>query len=356
METINLEQYLTNGIKTLVKDLLKQTAKNPKEAAFLLQYAISTKKAEKLRHKAEKNGEHIPSFLIASITSKCNLNCSGCYNRARVESSNITEMSREEWGRIFKEAAEIGISVILLAGGEPLMRIDVLEEAALYPSLLFPVFTNGTMLDAALVKLFEEHRNLVPIISIEGDEAFTDSRRGQGIYEGTMRAMEKLKEQDLLFGVSITVTSKNIKSVTGEETISQLESMGGKAVVFVEYVPFANQNLVLDDNERLFLEGRIAELKKKREMILISFPGDEKISGGCLAAGRGFFHISANGNAEPCPFSPYSDTNIKSVPLRDALQSPLFTKLRNDNTLLAEHKGGCVLFDQVDHVKSMVSG
>jgi MoaA/NifB/PqqE/SkfB family radical SAM enzyme len=355
METINLEKYLNNGIKSLVKDALKHTAKNPKETAFLLQYAISSKKSEKLRHKAEKNGEHIPSFLIASITSKCNLNCSGCYNRARGESSNITEMNREEWGRIFKEAAEIGISVILLAGGEPLMRIDVLEEAALYPSLLFPVFTNGTMLDTALVKLFEEHRNLVPIISIEGDEAFTDSRRGQGIYEGAVCAMEKLKEQDLLFGISITVTSKNIKSVTGEETISMLESMGGKIMVFVEYVPFANQNLVLGDNERLFLEKRIAELKKKRKMILISFPGDEKISGGCLAAGRGFFHISANGNAEPCPFSPYSDTNIKSVPLRDALQSPLFTKLRNDKTLLADHKGGCVLFDQVDHVKSLIS-
>jgi MoaA/NifB/PqqE/SkfB family radical SAM enzyme len=355
MEKINLEKYLNNGIKILVKDALKHTAKNPKETAFLFYFLISAKKAEKLRHKAEKNGEHIPSFLIASITSRCNLNCSGCYNRARGESPNITEMSREEWGRIFKEAAEIGISVILLTGGEPLMRIDVLEEAALYPSLLFPVFTNGTMLDAAFVKLFEEHRNLVPIISIEGDEAFTDNRRGQGIYAGAMCAMEKLKEQNLLFGVSMTVTSKNIKSVTSEETISMLESMGGKITIFVEYVPFANQNLVLDDNERLFLEERITELKKKKKMILISFPGDEKISGGCLATGRGFFHISANGNAEPCPFSPYSDTNIKSVPLRDALRSPLFTKLRNDNTLLADHKGGCVLFYQVDHVKSLIS-
>jgi MoaA/NifB/PqqE/SkfB family radical SAM enzyme len=355
METINLEQYLTNGIKTLVKDLLKQTAKNPKETAFLLQYAISAKKAEKLRHKAEKNGEHIPSFLIASITSRCNLNCSGCYNRARGESTNITEMSHEEWGRIFKEAAEIGISVILLAGGEPLMRLDVLEEAALCPSFLFPVFTNGTMLDAAFLKLFEERRNLVPIISIEGDEAFTDNRRGQGIYTNTMSAMEKLKEHDLLFGVSMTVTSKNIKSVTGEETISQLESMGGKVAIFVEYVPFTNQDLVLDDNDRFFLEKRVTELKKKERMIVVSFPGDEKTSGGCLAAGRGFFHISANGSAEPCPFSPYSNTNIKSVPLRDALHSPLFTQLRNDNTLLADHKGGCVLFDQVDHVKSMAS-
>jgi len=355
MKTVNLEKYLNNGIKTLVKDALKQTTKNPKETAFLLQYAINSKKAEKLRHKSEKKGEHIPSFLIASITNRCNLNCFGCYNRARGESSAVSEMSRDEWGRIFKEAAEIGVSVILLSGGEPLTRIDVLEEAVLYPSILFPVFTNGTMLDAEFLKLFEVHRNLVPIISIEGNEEFTDTRRGQGIYEGAMRAMEKLKKHDLLFGVSITVTSKNLQYVTGEETISRLESMGCKVVMFVEYVPFANQDLVLDDNDRLFLEERITELKKKGRMSVVSFPGDEKISGGCLAAGRGFFHISATGNAEPCPFSPYSDTNVKDIPFREALQSPLFVRLRNDNTLLADHKGGCVLFDNVDHVKSIVS-
>jgi len=264
-------------------------------------------------------------------------------------------MSRDEWGKIFKEAAEIGISVILLSGGEPLARIDVLEEAALYQSILFPVFTNGTMLDTAFLKLFEEHRNLVPIISIEGDEVFTDTRRGQGIYSGVMQAMEKLKEQDLLFGVSITVTNKNLQYVTGEETISQLENMGGKAAIFVEYVPFANQDLVLSDSDRLFLEERVTELKKKGKMIVVSFQGDEKTSGGCLAAGRGFFHISASGMAEPCPFSPYSDTNVKSASLLEALQSPLFTQLRNDNTLLADQKGGCVLFDQVDYVKSIVS-
>jgi MoaA/NifB/PqqE/SkfB family radical SAM enzyme len=361
METINLEEYLNVGIKTLVLDALKQTAKNPKETAFLLQYAISTKKAEKLRHKAEKKGKHIPSFLIASITNKCNLNCSGCYHHARGDSKAssqatslaVSEMSHDEWGRIFKEAAEIGVSAILLSGGEPLTRADVLEEAARYQSILFPVFTNGTMLDIAFLKLFEEHRNLVPIISIEGDEGFTDTRRGQGIYEGAIKAMDKLKEQGLLFGASITVTNKNLQYVTGEETISLLENTGGKVVIFVEYVPFANQDLVLDDNDRLFLEEKVTELKKKGRMIVVSFPGDEKISGGCLAAGRGFFHISANGMAEPCPFSPYSDTNVKTATLQEALESPLFTQLRNDNTLLADHKGGCVLFDMADHVKSI---
>ena len=47
-----------------------------------------------------------------------------------------------------------------------------------------------------------------------------------------------------------------------------------------------------------------------------------------MAAGRGFFHINSHGSAEPCPFSPYSDTNVRDTSLRQALQSPLFTALQ----------------------------
>jgi len=91
-------------------------------------------------------------------------------------------------------------------------------------------------------------------------------------------------------------------------------------------------------------------------MIVISFPGDEKESGGCLAAGRGFFHINARGDAEPCPFSPYSDTNLRGTSLRDALQSPFFSRLREEGALGLEHTGGCALFDQADYVKRLAAG
>ena len=91
-------------------------------------------------------------------------------------------------------------------------------------------------------------------------------------------------------------------------------------------------------------------------MVFISFPGDEKSSGGCLAAGRGFFHINAFGGAEPCPFSPYSDTSLKNISLKDALNSPLFLKLRENGNLEKEHIGGCVLFEQEQEVKKLLGG
>lgn len=90
-------------------------------------------------------------------------------------------------------------------------------------------------------------------------------------------------------------------------------------------------------------------------MILLSFPGDEKETGGCLAAGRGFFHINANGGAEPCPFSPHSDTSLKNVSLRQALQSPLFVSLKNSAMLMREHTGGCTLFELADKVTALLS-
>ena len=87
----------------------------------------------------------------------------------------------------------------------------------------------------------------------------------------------------------------------------------------------------------------------------VSFPGDEKSSGGCFAAGRGFFHINSHGGAEPCPFSPYSDISVKDTSLCEAISSPLFTALRDGDILLDDHEGGCVLYQKRVLVESLVS-
>ena len=102
------------------------------------------------------------------------------------------------------------------------------------------------------------------------------------------------------------------------------------------------------------MEERLGALRQKSEQLYISFPGDERSSGGCLAAGRGFFHINAAGGAEPCPFSPFSDTSLLHKPLREALRSPLFSKLKSEGTLFEQHTGGCVLFQQESQVKELL--
>ncbi len=357
----DIQAYMTHGVERVVSDALKATLKDPRGSAFMLRFAAASRKASKKRRIAEDRGEHIPPFLIASITSKCNLHCAGCYSRcnhATVDTEPVRQLTDEEWFRIFDEADELGISFILLAGGEPMLRRDIIEAAGKKPGILFPIFTNGTFMDERYFELLGRCRNLLPIMSIEGEREITDERRGEGIYDKLISNMDELHRRNLMFGASVTVTTRNIRQVSSDAFLKKLSGRGCKAVVFVEFVPVTDDSseLAPGDVERSYLRDEIARLRRDHpEMVYISFPGDEKSSGGCVAAGRGFFHINSHGGAEPCPFSPYSDVNIRDASLKDALRSPLFMALQSGDILLDDHDGGCVLYEKRDLVESIIN-
>ena len=360
-ESFDLQEYLSRGIENFVADVVKATLKNPRESAFMLKFAAATAAASKKRREAEAQGQHIPSFLIASITSQCNLHCAGCYSRcnhATLDETPVQQLTDAEWLRVFSEADELGISFILLAGGEPMLRRDIIEAAGKRQNILFPIFTNGTFIDKRYFELFDKCRNLVPILSIEGEKEITDLRRGKGIYDLLIQNMDELHRRDLIFGASVTVTTENIQEVTSDAFLKKLSDRGCKAVIYVEFVPVTDESreLAPGDAEREYLQ---AELKRRREehpeMVYVSFPGDEKSSGGCVAAGRGFFHINSHGGAEPCPFSPYSDINVRDTSLAEALNSGLFRALRENGHLLEDHAGGCVLYEKRDLVEALLA-
>ncbi|MCR5134211.1 MAG: radical SAM protein, partial [Clostridiales bacterium] len=193
----------------------------------------------------------------------------------------------------------------------------------------------------------------------EGERETTDARRGEGIYDQLIANMDELHRRGLIFGASVTVTKENYKEVTSAVFLQKLADRGCKAVIFVEYVPVTedSRRLAPEDTEREYLRARIDALRTDHpEMVYISFPGDEKSSGGCVAAGRGFFHINSHGGAEPCPFSPYSDVNIRDTSLKEAMHSPLFTALRSGNILMDDHEGGCVLYEKRDEVERIIAG
>ena len=357
----DIQAYLTGGVERIVSDAVKATLRNPKESAFMLRFAAASRAASIRRAESEKNGEHIPPFLIASITSRCNLHCAGCYsrcNKATVDSEPEAQLTGEEWRNIFRQADDLGFSFILLAGGEPLLRRDVIEAAGECRNILFPIFTNGTFIEDRYLELFDRCRNLLPVMSIEGSREATDARRGEGIYDLLIANMDKFQNRGLIFGASVTVTTDNLREVSSEDFIGNLSERGCKAVIFVEFVPVDEDSagLAPGDPEREYLAGEIARLREQHpEMVFISFPGDEKSSGGCLAAGRGFFHINSHGGAEPCPFSPYSDVNIRDTGLRGAMDSALFTALRSGDLLADEHEGGCVLYEKRGQVQALLS-
>ncbi len=359
-EAFDLQEYLSEGVERTVKEAARATFSNPREALFMGKFALSSARATKIRKASEKAGLHVPSYLIASITSSCNLHCEGCYSRANhatVDCSPVRQLTAEEWLRIFSEAEDLGISFILLAGGEPMLRRDVIESAGTRQNILFPIFTNGTFIDGKYYELFDRCRNLVPVVSIEGGREETDARRGTGIYDRVIANMEEFQSRGLIYGASVTVTKENMEKVFSDGFIDTLASRGCKAVFFIEFVPVSEEGKALapDDADREYMRENLSRLRGGREDVMfVSFPGDEKSSGGCLAAGRGFFHINSHGGAEPCPFSAYSDINVRDTSLKAALGSGLFTALREGRLLEEDHAGGCVLYERREQVEEIM--
>jgi MoaA/NifB/PqqE/SkfB family radical SAM enzyme len=303
------------------------------------------RKAAAVRRQHEWEGLLVPPVMIVSITSRCNLTCAGCYMHGRGEQPR-TEMSPDVLVSVVDQAAELGVSVIVVAGGEPLVRQDeIFALAKAHPRILFPVFTNGLLIDDAMAAEIAACRNIVPVISFEGFREDTDTRRGCGVYDRLLTVCARLNDRSVFFGCSVTTTRKNFNNVTCDAFIRQMTGAGARVFTFVEYVPMApgTGDLVLSREQKKTLQAVLADFNQKFPALFIGFPGDEDTYGGCLAAGRGFVHVSPSGDLEPCPAAPYSDANLAMMPLKEALGSRLFARLREQPEVLAESEGGCAL-------------
>lgn len=355
---MNLNKMMDQGIAQIMTTAGRFYLNNAKGRAFLMGLLPELAKSTARRKQQEKAGLHVPPFLIASIASQCNLHCAGCYARAGGgcgTTSDKMDMDADQWGNIFDQAARLGVVFILLAGGEPFLRRDILELAGAYPNVIFPIFTNGTMLDQETIEFLDSHRNLIPILSIEGNAKETDGRRGIGTHAQIEAAMAALKERKILFGASITVTRENMALVTRKGFFETLEEKGCGVSLYIEYVPAeeGTEYLELGEAEIKQLQEICKKLKKSfSKMVILSFPGDEEEMGGCLASGRGFFHINPYGDAEPCPFSPHAKQNLISDSMEAVLRSQYFADLRGIAANAGNH-GGCTLFEEKEQVEKL---
>jgi len=293
--------------------------------------------------------------MVYSITDRCNLHCKGCYNQ-NLRKSSKEELSDDRMRGVITEAKELGISFIVLAGGEPLIRPKILDITGDFPEIIFLVFTNGLLVDGEVFKKLKQQKNVVPIISLEGYERDTDQRRGKGVYEVLQKIIGKLKSKRAFFGVSLTVTKLDFDTIINYKFMKKLTGLGCKIFFLPEYtairggtedwVPTAGQRDATPDIMRSF--------RAQFPAIFIALPSDEDEFGGCLSAGRGFIHVSSEGNLEPCPFAPYSDTNLKDTPLKEALQSEFLRAIRQNHDELHETEGGCALWVKRDWVQSLL--
>lgn len=345
---------------------LKVSITDPPIAFFFLKTIIRQRKAQLKRLKWIERGIQVPPVIIFSITNKCNLNCKGCYNKAlRLSSKSSQEELQEELDTgkvidILNQARELGVSFIVVAGGEPFVRKDLLEITENFPELIFLVFTNGLLIDDALLEEIRRQKNVILVISIEGRLEQTDYRRGEGVFDYLDAVISKLKKESLFFGVAITMTRQNFESIIDNAFVAELVGKGCKLFFYIEYTPIEDEtmNWTLTGEQREKIPEIMKTYRKRFKAIFAGLPAEEKIFGGCLSAGRGFVHINARGDLEPCPFAPFSDVNLREYKLKDALKSKLLEKIRKNREVLekleSKNNGGCSLWANREWVKSIL--
>lgn len=344
-----------NRIDGTFSTALQLSSRHPRLASFMMKTLLNQRRAKERRTYWSGEGVHVPPVLIISITHRCNLRCKGCYANVFRTFEN-KELTKERFNMILTEARELGISIIFLAGGEPLLRKDIIEVTADFRDIIFPFFTNGVMINDEWIARFRRQKNLIPILSLEGHREQTDDRRGEGVYDRFLENTGKMKGKGLLWGVSVTLTRNNFDTVVDASFVRSLSRNGCRLFFYIEYVPVAEgtEDLVISIEQR---EGLIRQLEAFREDIqglFFGFPGDEEQYGGCLAAGRGFAHINPQGRLEPCPFAPYSDTDLNEISLKEALSSELMEAIRNEHDKLSETMGGCALWQNREWVQSLL--
>jgi MoaA/NifB/PqqE/SkfB family radical SAM enzyme len=351
----NHTAILNKGLRIFFSEFVRVSLSHPSQALHFIRVANWQRRAARLRARWGEEGLHVPPIVIFSITNRCNLSCKGCYAQA-IRKDAGEELSGSEIRDIIAQADDLGTSFFVIAGGEPLTRPEFLDIARDFPHIVFLLFTNGMLLDDALIARLKAQRNTVPVLSIEGREAETDGRRGKGVHDRLTAKMAELKKAGVFFSLSFTVTRANFETVTDAGFVKDAVDSGCRFFLFAEYTPVreGTEDWVITDSQREKMKGVIASFKKSFHSVFVAVPWDEEETGGCLASGRGFVHVSAEGSLEPCPFAPYSDTSLREVPLRQALQSRFLKSLRDNHERLAETGGGCALWMKRDLVKSLL--
>ena len=341
-------QYVNRLLNELDPHVLKMTALNLGfEAAY-----FGTKT---IREKRKELQCQVPWLILMDPTSACNLHCTGCWAAEYGDRLNLTF---EELDSIVEQGKELGVFFYLFSGGEPLVRKrDVIRLCEKHDDCAFTAFTNATLIDDALAEDMLRVRNFIPAISVEGFEEATDARRGAGTYAAVVRAMDVLRRHRLPFGVSCCYTHANAASIGSEAFVDDLVARGAKFAWFFTYMPVgasAPTDLLATAEDRAFMYRQIRAFRETKPLFTMDFWNDGEFTQGCIAGGRRYLHINANGDIEPCAFIHYSDANIRDTPLLEALKRPLFMAYHDNQPFNGNHLRPCPELYNKDRLAQMV--
>ena len=329
-----------------------------KMAALNLGYEAFFRGTKMIRKNREIYHCNIPWLILFDPTTACNMHCAGCWSGTYGHKYNL---SYEDMDKIVTQGKELGVYLYMMTGGEPLVRkADILKLAEKHNDCEFSLYTNSTLIDEDFCKEVVRLGNLTFQLSIEGTPETNDGRRGDGHYDAVMKAMDLFKKYGILFGTSICYTRNNVEAVTSDEFLRMISEKGARFGFFFHYMPVGNNavpELLPTPEQRKYMIERIRYIRSKDcdiEFFPMDFQNDGEYVGGCIAGGRNYFHINSAGDAEPCVFIHYSDSNIHDKSILEILQSPLFMAYHEGQPFNRNHLRPCPMLENPQFLKDMV--
>lgn len=342
-------KYVDRALDELDSHVIRQTALNlGYEAAF-----HGTKTIREMRKKYDCN---IPWLILMDPTSACNLHCTGCW---AAEYGNKLNLTYDELDSVITQGKELGIYFYMYTGGEPLIRKnDIIKLCEKHNDCAFHAFTNATLVDDAFCEEMKRVGNLSLSISLEGFEEVNDLRRGAGVYDKVMHAMDLLKKHGQIFGTSICYTSKNIETVTSDEFLDLIIEKGCRFTWYFHYMPVGNDaapELLPSPEQRTGVYEKIRHYRATKPLFAMDFQNDAEYVGGCIAGGYRYLHINANGDIDPCVFIHYSDSNIREKSLLEALHSPMMMAYHKNQPFNENMLRPCPMLENPQKLREMVA-
>ncbi|MDI6825205.1 MAG: radical SAM protein [Bacillota bacterium] len=299
-------------------------------------------------------GVHIPQFMLIDPTEACNLRCAGCW----AGEYEARTMPPELLDRILNEGKRFGMHWIVMSGGEPFAYKHILDVFRRHRDICFMVYTNGTLIDDRVADVLAELGNVSPAFSLEGWRETTDARRGPGVFDRVTAAMDRLRQRGVLFGASLTATRHNVEELFSDEFIDFLIDRGVVYCWSFHYVPVGRDPdpaLMITPQQREWLARRVPEIRARKPILLADFWNDGHLTGGCIAGGRYYFHITAAGEVEPCAFAHFAVDNIAHKSLLEVLRSPIFQAYQERQPFNDTHWAPCPIIDAPAALRDIVA-
>jgi AdoMet-dependent heme synthase len=305
-----------------------------------------------------------PRIISWNTTIKCNLKCGHCYINAQ-ETGDKTELNTSQGKRLIDQISEFGRVILVLSGGEPLLRKDIFELAAYSAKkgVITTLGTNGTLIDNQAAKnLFDAGVRKVAISIDSSAPKIHDELRGvKGAWKKAVDGVNSCIGKSVGVQFNVTMTRQNYSDL--DAILNLAEGLGVENVHLFFLVPTGRGKNLLDISPAMYEDILRKVLSYPQGSVAVKptcAPQFMRIakemnadttrwSRGCIA-GISYCRILPDGAVTPCPYLPVKIGNIQQVPLREIWEkSEILSSLRDFSRLkgkcgVCEHQkicGGC---------------